>query len=224
VATKTMVFGAVATLLTLSAANADTLNIGQFLPDQTLHAAPLSGITSAGVDYTIISPSGTFETSVQSLSWSGMFADTTPVLFDNGVPGPVIFDFASSLQSLTVALESNNYGLFNEFGAAYNGNTPVASASVSDLTSANKQNTAVYFTLASATGFDAVALSTTNDSSGFGIASAPGPTAGAGLPALLAMLAVSRVCRRKSDQNAKRLFVRRRKRRADATGNADMRL
>jgi hypothetical protein len=114
----------------------------------------------------------------------------------------VIINFASSLQSLTVALEASHWGSFSEFGAAYAGSTQVASASVNNLTSISIPNTAVPFTLSSPAGFNSVVLGTTNDGAGFGIASVPGPIAGAGMPTLLAMLGIWRVCRRRSARNA----------------------
>jgi hypothetical protein len=171
---KLLLIGAAAAMA-VGSVHADTLDLTQFLPEGVTYGTPLDGVTSSGVDYSIVSPNAGFLSRVQrSGSWPGIFIPGAAVLFDMFGSGPVTATFATPITSLSEYLQSNLSGTFNETATAYDGVTQVDSVTIDGLQSGNLPGTAKLLTV-SAAAITSVVFSTTNDVAGFGISDPPVP-------------------------------------------------
>ena len=148
-------------------AHAHTINWGQW--GLGTFGGTLTGVTMDGLGFTITSPNGVFYVIQQGSPWLGIFDTGDPVLWDGDGPGDDHIVFDSPISSLTVALQSNAYGTFNEYMFSYDASdTLVDHPVVFDLTSQFAPGTFVSFTT-SADGIVAIDLSTSNDFAGIGV-------------------------------------------------------
>jgi PEP-CTERM motif len=155
------------TVATAGVAHADSINWGQW--GLGTFGPTLSGVTTDGVDFTITSPNGVFYVLQQGVSWAGIFNTGDPVLWNGVGPGDDHITFATPITSLTLALESNQYGTFNEYMFSYDSSsTLIDHPVVLDLTSTFAPGTAVAFTT-TAVGIASIDISTSNDGEGLGI-------------------------------------------------------
>lgn len=181
-----------------SAARADTIDFAQFGAPGSVHASPLTGVTTGGVTVTLTSPNDTFQSFVQAPhpgvgTWEGVFPAGSPLLWSGNGSGAVGLSFLSPLISLTLAAQANNFGNYTETFQAFFGNTLVdtESASLFNCADLSCEGPGGLLTLSFAGGFDRVVVTTTNDAGGFalyggaGASPVPGPIVGAGLPGLI---------------------------------------
>ena len=108
----------------VSAASADTLNLGQFGPVGVYLPNVITGKTADGVTYTITGPGGSgFVVAQQPDSYEGQFPDSAPVLADLS-SGAITIRFNDVLTSLTsFGIEPDSVGTYSATAKFYIYNT-----------------------------------------------------------------------------------------------------
>lgn len=182
-----------AAMLTLPAiGHADTIDFGQFTPDNTVFSAPLSGTTTQGVDFTMSGPSNTFVSKEEGVSWTGTFTAGTHLIFDGYTSGHVMLIFSAPITSLTLGAQSNTTGSFTESMTAFDSTSSLTAGTLVSSASATGNNcgniscegTEQFMTVAGS-GIVAVLIDTTNEGEGFGLA---GGTQGVPEPGTLSLV------------------------------------
>ena len=152
----------IAAIAARGVAKADTIDFSQFTG--TLGSS-ITGTTEGGDSVTITGPG--FQLLVQGTNWAGLFYNADSVLFDNFTSGPVTLSFGTPLSSLSLAAESENYGLYTETAIAYDGETVVDTESTT-ATSTYSPGTVTYLAV-NGTDITSVVFTTTNDLDGFAL-------------------------------------------------------
>jgi hypothetical protein len=115
-----------------SAAQADSIDMAQFLPEYSYYTSYLSGtgltaVTDDGVQANLFSSNG-FMSVIQSSSWAGFFPFGTPALVSGILnpegtntlgPGLITIAFAAPITTFAIGAESTLQGAFTETMTAY---------------------------------------------------------------------------------------------------------
>ncbi|MEO8811823.1 MAG: hypothetical protein ABI376_02785, partial [Caulobacteraceae bacterium] len=109
---RNLLFAAAAASLACAApALADTIDFGQFGPNGAAVADLATGVTSGGTSFTVADVALGFTRLDEGNGWAGEFVHGTPLLFDNGVAGPVAIVFLTPLTSLSgISAQANLQG------------------------------------------------------------------------------------------------------------------
>ncbi len=166
---------------------ADTIDFGQFGAPGASLANSLTGVTTAGVDFTITGPGFGFKR-VTAGSQSDLdrwypsaFASGTPLLWDAASdnpadygPGPVTIDFATPISSISMmAAEADLFGPFTATLTAYDGASLLGTSSYS-ASGVSSPGSIPSFSFA-APAITSIVIDTTNDGGGFALGETPEP-------------------------------------------------
>jgi hypothetical protein len=171
-------------------ARADTINFGQYQPDQAVYGNVVTGTTADGIGFTLTGNGyGFTRETANTTDWvDSQFPSGTPILYDGNLgvngPGPVTIVFSAPISSITgISAESNNFGNYTATLTAYDGATVLGTSSywAAGLTT-SLPGTLPSFSFSSP-GITSISIDTSTDGTGFVIGSNPVPE-----PATWAML------------------------------------